>query len=262
MARALAGKIVLITGASSGIGRAAALAFAAAGARVVAVARDREKLDALAAPSHDAIVSLPCDVTDAAAMEALARTVLERFGAPDVVIANAGRGVDAPFVETSDDAYRALFDLNVLGAVRTIRPFLPAMIARGSGRVLLVSSIVGKRGIPNYAAYGASKFALHGILDALRPELSGTGVSAGIVCPSSTDTEFDARKLRAGTPQRNVRVQRHSAESVARALVRMASGTRRELILTLEGKLMVVVDRVAPRLMDWILARTLVKRSR
>ena len=259
MARALAGKTVLITGASSGIGRAAALAFAAEGSRVLAVARAREKLDALAR-EHAAIVPLPNDVTDAAAMDALAREILERFGAPDVVIANAGRGVDAPFVETSDDAYRALFDLNVLGVVRTIRPFLPAMIARGSGRILMVSSIVGKRGIPNYSAYGASKFALHGILDALRPELSGTGVSAGIVCPSSTDTEFDARKLRAGTPQRNVRVQRHSAESVARALVRMARGTRREMVLSPEGKLMVVVDRLAPSLMDWILARTLVKK--
>ena len=261
MARALAGKTVLITGASSGIGRAAALAFAAEGSRVLAVARAREKLDVLSR-EHAAIVPLPADVTDAAAMDALAREILERFGAPDVVIANAGRGIDAPFVETTDDAYRALFDLNVLGVVRAIRPFLPAMIARGSGRILIVSSIVGKRGIPNYSAYGASKFALHGILDALRPELSGTGVSAGIVCPSSTETEFDARKLRAGTPQRHVRVQRHSAASVARALVRMARWTRREMVISPEGKLMVVVDRLAPSLMEWILARTLVKKSR
>ncbi|HEX4823554.1 MAG TPA: SDR family NAD(P)-dependent oxidoreductase [Candidatus Polarisedimenticolaceae bacterium] len=259
MARAFAGKTVLITGASSGIGKAAASAFAAQGAQVIAIARDREKLDALAA-GNSSIVPLVCDVTDGPAMETLARTVLERFGAPDVVVANAGRGVDAPFVATSDDAYRALFEVNVLGVVRTIRPFLPAMIARGSGRVLIVSSIVGKRGVPNYSAYAASKFALHGILDALRPELSGTGVSAGIVCPSSTETEFDSRKLRAGTPQNKVRVQRHSAESVARALVRMARWTRREMVISPEGKLMVVVDRLAPSLMDWILARTLVKR--
>jgi short-subunit dehydrogenase len=253
------GKTVLITGASSGIGRAAALAFVAKGAKVIAVARAEEKLEALAA-ENAAIVPMAADVTDAAAMEALARHVIERYGAPDVVVANAGRGVDAPFVETTDEAYQALFDVNVLGVVRTIRPFLPAMIARGSGRVLIVSSIVGKRGVPNYSAYAASKFALHGILDALRPELSATGVSVGIVCPASTETEFDARKLRAGTPQPKVRVQRHSAESVARSIVRMARWTRREMVISPEGKLMIVIDRLAPWLMDWMLAKTLVRK--
>jgi short-subunit dehydrogenase len=187
--------------------------------------------------------------------------VLERYGPPDVIVANAGLGVDAPFVETTDETFQALFDVNVLGVVRTIRPYLPGMVARGSGRVLIISSVVGKRGVPNYSAYAASKHALHGIADALRPELLGSGVTVGIVCPSSTETEFDARKLRAGIPQRKVRVQRHSAESVARSLVRMAGWTRREMVLSPEGKLMVVVDRLAPWLMDWVLARALVKKG-
>jgi short-subunit dehydrogenase len=263
MASGLSGRKILITGASSGIGRAAARAFVDEGAFVIAVARARDRLDALqrelGGPARVAIH--PADVADGPAMDGLARAVLGEHGVPDVVVANAGIGIDARFEATGDDAWRRLLEVNVLGVVRTIRPFLPGMTARGSGRILIVSSVVGKRGVPNYAAYAASKFALHGMADALRPELHGTGVTVGIVCPSSTTTEFDERKLRSGPPQRNVRVQRHSAESVARGLVRMARSTRREIILSPEGKLMNAVNRVAPRVMDWILARVLVTKA-
>jgi short-subunit dehydrogenase len=194
-------------------------------------------------------------------MESLSRRILETHGVPDAVVANAGIGMDARFAATSDDDLRAIFEVNVFGVVRTIRPFLPGMVARGSGRILIVSSVVGKRGIPNYAAYSGSKFALHGMADALRPELVGTGVTVGVVCPSSTATEFAERKLSSGPPQRNVRVQRHSAESVAKALVRMARSRRRELILSPEGKLMVVANWLAPGILDRILARVLVKKA-
>ena len=261
MAIDLAGKHVLITGASWGIGHAAARAFVAEGAVVLAVARSKDRLDALAAelggPAR--VATFVADVSDGPAMEALARTVIAGHGVPDVVIANAGLGMDARFEATTDDDLRKIFEVNVFGVVRTIRPFLPGMVARGRGRILVVSSVVGKRGIPNYAAYSGSKFALHGMADALRPELYGTGVTVGIVCPSSTTTEFAERKLRSGPPQKNVRVQKHSAESVARALVRMARSRRREMILSPEGKLMNAVNRLAPGLLDWILAKALVK---
>ena len=134
------------------------------------------------------------------------------------------------------------------------------MIARGRGRILIVSSVVGKRGVPNYSAYSGSKFALHGMADALRPELYGTGVTVGIVCPSSTTTQFADSKLRDGPPQVNVRVQKHSPESVARALCRMARGTRREIILSPEGKFMNGMNRLAPGILDWILAKVLVRK--
>ena len=261
MAIDLAGKHVLITGASWGIGHAAARAFVAEGAVVLAVARSKDRLDALAAelggPAR--VATFVADVSDGPAMEALARAVIAGHGVPDVVIANAGLGMDARFEATTDDDLRKIFEVNVFGVVRTIRPFLPGMVARGRGRILVVSSVVGKRGIPNYAAYSGSKFALHGMADALRPELYGTGVTVGIVCPSSTTTEFAERKLRSGPPQKNVRVQKHSAESVARALVRMARSRRREMILSPEGKLMNAVNRLAPGLLDWILAKALVK---
>jgi short-subunit dehydrogenase len=256
-------KRVLITGASAGIGRAATKAFVDAGAIVLAVARSKDRLDSLAAElgGPTRVATFVADVGDGAAMETLASEILAKHGAPDIVIANAGLGMDARFAVTTDEAWRTIFEVNVFGVVRTIRPFLPGMIARGSGRILIVSSAVGKRGVPNYAAYSGSKFALHGMADALRPELSGTGVSVGIVCPSSTTTEFDERKLRQGPPQVKVRVQRHSPESVARALVRMARSRRREVLLSPEAKLMNVLNHLAPGILDWILAKVLVRKA-
>lgn len=263
MPKSLRGKLVLVTGASAGIGRATTEAFAREGARVLAVARSRDRLDELSrnCGGEASVVPLAADVADAAAMEALAADVLARFGVPDVIVANAGAGLDARFVATTDDMLRRVFEVNVFGVVRTIRPFLPGMLARASGRILVVSSVVGKRGTPNYSAYSGSKFALHGIVEALRPEILGSGVTVGIVCPSSTETEFDAKKVRSGPPQRRVRVQRHSSESVARAIVRMAGSRRREMVLSPEGKFLAVVSRLAPGLVDRVLARALVGKD-
>ena len=263
MATDLRDKLVLVTGASAGIGRAAALAFAREGARVVASARSKERLESLAAEAAGpgSIVPRVADVADGPAMEALARDVAATLGVPDVIVANAGMGHDARFAMTSDDDLHRILEVNVVGVVRTIRPFLPAMTARGSGRILMISSVVGKRGTPNYAAYSGSKHALHGMAEALRPELYGTGVTVGLVCPSSTETEFDERKLRAGVGQRRVRVQRHSAESVARAIVAMARSRRREVVLSAEGKFMVWANAIAPGFIDWVLAKALVTKE-
>ncbi|HEX5043908.1 MAG TPA: SDR family NAD(P)-dependent oxidoreductase [Candidatus Polarisedimenticolaceae bacterium] len=254
------GKLVLITGASQGIGHASARAFAAQGATVVVVARSWQKLAELAA-SDRRIVPVAADVADGASMEAMAARVLAERGVPHVVIANAGIGLDARFQDTSDAAMRELLEVNTLGVLRTVRPFLPGMIARGSGRILLVSSVVGKRGIPHYTAYSASKFALHGMADCLRPELHGSGVTVGIVCPSSTTTEFQANLRTAGPAQNKKRLKRHSAESVAEALVSMAGSTRRERILSLEGKAMALLDTLAPWLMDFVLGRVFMRHG-
>lgn len=254
---------MLITGATSGIGRAAALAFVREGARVLALGRDVSRLEALrdAAGAPDRLTTHACDVLDAASMDRVARAVIEDGGAPDVVVANAGIGLDARFEHTSDDDVRAVFDTNVLGTYRTVRPFLPGMIARGSGRVLMVSSVVGKRGVPNYSAYSGSKFALHGMAGALRAELVGTGVTVGLVCPSSTTTGFHDRVRRAGPAQRRVRLASHAAESVAAAIVSMARSDRREIVLSLEGKAMAWTETFFPWLLDRILGRALVDRD-
>ena len=263
MAGELRDKLVLVTGASSGIGRAAVESFAREGSIVLAVARRKDLLDRLASEprSTGRVLAMDADVADGASMESMASQILKRYGPPDVIVANAGIGLDAPLAETTDAALHRVLEVNVAGVFRTIRPFVPAMVSRGSGRILVVSSIVGKRGTPGYSAYSASKFALHGMAEALRPELHGTGVTVGLICPSSTDTEFDDNKLRAGRERPKVRVQRHGADSVARAIVRMARSRRREVILSPEAKLMNWANHVAPGLVDWVLAKVLVKRG-
>ena len=262
MAGRFAGKTILVTGASAGIGLAAARAFVREGGRVLALARSRERLEALAAEAGgpDKLVPIQADVSDPAAMDAVTERILREHGPPDVIVANAGIGLDALFWETPDRELRRVFEVNVFGAARTVRPFLREMIARGSGRVLLISSVLGKRGVPHTSAYSASKFALHGFADALRSELVGTGVSVGLVCPSTTESEFSARLTRIGPRQKRTRVASHSAESVARAILRMARSRRREIVLSPEGKLLVWLNALAPRLLDRIIARALLTR--
>jgi len=259
----MSGRLILITGASEGIGRASTLAFAERGDRVIAVARNADKLDALRrdAREPERVVPIVADVTDATAMDAMVGQVLEKTGLPDVVVANAGIGLDARFAETTDEDLREVLEVNVVGLVRTVRPFVPGMIDRGSGRILLISSIVGKRGIPHYSAYSASKFALHGIAGALRAELLDTGVTVGLVCPASTETGFQDHARHAGPPQRRVRPRRHSADSVARAVVSMAGSRRHEQILGIEAKLLTLADRIAPGLVDRLLGRALRPRE-
>ncbi len=255
------GKLILITGASVGIGRAAARMFVERGDRVIGTARTEERLKPVAEELGEGFFPVAADVADAGQMTALAERVLREHGVPDVIVANAGVGLDALFAETTDEHLKHVLEINVVGVFRTVRPFVKAMVERGSGRILLISSVVGKRGIPHYSGYAASKFALHGVAESLRVELHGSGVSVGLVCPSSTETEFHSRKLSEGPRQSETRVAKHSAESVARAIVRMADSRRREVVLSAEGKFMTLVNGLAPGLVDRLLARVMMKRG-
>ena len=250
---------VLITGASTGIGRAAAVAFVEEGARVFATARSESRLRALADElgGPPRLTPIVADVTDPHSVDSMAAQVLAD-GAPDVVVANAGIGLDALLVETSEESMRSVFETNVYGVVRTLKCFVPAMVARGSGRLVIVSSIVGKRGIPHYSIYSASKFALQGVAEALRAELSGSGVTVGVVYPASTETEFATRRLREGPSQKGVRPGRHTAESVAAVIVKMAGSRRREAVLTAAGKALAWGNGFFPGLIDRLLHRLLI----
>jgi len=252
-------RLVLITGAFGGIGRAAAAAFLNRGDRVVAVDRDASLLESMTSEfgGPDRMVPIIADVADDASMKAVSECVLADVGVPDVVVANAGMGLHATFVDTSEDDMRTVLDVNVIGVMRTVRPYLPAMVERGSGRILFVSSIVGKRGVPRYAGYSASKFALHGMADALRCELWETGVTVGVICPASTETGFRDNSLHRGPETRRVRPVRRTTDSVAPAIVAMAGSHRREKILGVENKLLSMADTLSPALADWILVRML-----
>lgn len=251
------GRLILLSGASAGIGRAAAARFVECGDRVIAVARNRERLESLAAElGRDRCFPFAADLTRADDANALEQFI-NGLGVPDVIVANAGIGLDARFAKTTDEALAEVFGLNVFAVYRTVRPHVGAMTQRGSGRILFVSSIVGKRGIPNYSAYSGSKFALAGMAEALRVELFGSGVTVGVICPSSTETDFQKHLLREGPAQNRRRLRRHSADSVAQAIVTMSRSKRREIVLSLEARLLSAANRIAPGLVDRFLARTL-----
>ncbi|WP_420456690.1 SDR family NAD(P)-dependent oxidoreductase [Rubrivirga sp.] len=183
--------LVLVTGASRGIGAAVAQAFAARGARLALVARDADALAAVAERCAEAggeARAFRCDVTDADAVETMATAVRDWAGTPDVVVNNAGHFEPGGLLETSPEAFRRQLDVNVVSAFLVTRAFLGGMLARGSGRVLMMGSVASVRGYPGGSAYGAAKHALLGLARAVREETKGTGVSVTTLLPGATRT--------------------------------------------------------------------------
>ena len=184
---------VFLTGASSGIGEALARRYAAAGATLGLAARRPDRLAALAAELPGAHACYPLDVVDAEALQAAAADFIARWGCPDVVIANAGISVGTLAEEAGDlPAFHRVFDTNVLGMVQTFQPFIAAMKARGSGRLVGIASVAGIRGLPGAGAYSASKAAGIACLEALRVELRGSGVKVLTVAPGYVATPMTA----------------------------------------------------------------------
>lgn len=187
---------VWITGASTGIGRALALRLARDGSTVYASARGTEALESLAAEAAalpGRVVALPLDVTDDAAVAAGFARICADGGLPDLCVMNAGTHipVDGTVPETAD--FRALLDLNVLGVVRVLEAVVPPMVARGAGRLAVVGSVAGYRGLRTSAAYGASKAALVNMCEALRVELAEARVMLQLVSPGFVETPLTDR---------------------------------------------------------------------
>jgi NADP-dependent 3-hydroxy acid dehydrogenase YdfG len=187
---ALADQVVIVTGASSGIGRACAVSLADAGAKVVLAARRTERLTTLAAELAGESLAVACDVSDEASVANLAEQTLHRFGRIDGLVNNAGVGAFAPLVETSLDTFQQIFDVNVTGTFLCSKAVLPGMLERGSGWIINVGSDVSRRAIANGAAYCASKFAQYALGLALNAECRPRGVRVGSVLPGMVETEF------------------------------------------------------------------------
>lgn len=196
--------VVLITGCSRGIGRACAVSLAAQGWTVVGTLRGPQGRSELEAAGVE--VEL-LDVTDPDATARVVAQVLGRHGGLDAVVANAGRGLTGCFEDLDPEQIRALVDLNLLGAMHTVRACLPSIRAR-RGRVVLLSSVAGVRAAPGSGAYNATKFALEGWGEALRFELLPFGVQVVLVQPGATDTGFAAARERGagvgGGPYREI----------------------------------------------------------
>lgn len=184
---------VFITGASSGIGAALAGHYARQGAVLGLCARRLEPTQALLSRLLCPGSSYRVDVTDAASLQAAAADFMERFGAPDIVIANAGVSAGT-LTEISEDlsAFRRIMDTNVLGMAVTFHPFVAPMRARASGTLVGIASVAGFRGLPGGSAYSASKSAAVTYLESLRVELHGSGVAVVTICPGYIRTPMTA----------------------------------------------------------------------
>lgn len=189
----LTDKVVVVTGAGSGIGRATALAFAMEGARIVATDLHQDRLDSLTAElGASALLVRQVDVADRAAMAALAAAVHERVPAADVVVNNAGVSIGGPFLDTTLDDWDWLLGINLRGVVHGCHFFAPRMVERGTGHLVNIASILGIYAAPNVTAYGASKFAVLGFSQSLRTELAPHGVGVTAICPGMIDTRIVA----------------------------------------------------------------------
>ena len=195
----LAGRLALVTGASRGIGAAIAQALARAGARVVRVSRRQP--DA----SDGSWIDIPCDLTDSAAVERLAERVLRGEGTPAVVVNNAGGFLLRPLADTTPAEFDAQLDLNLRGSFLLARAFLPAMREVGQGVFISIGSVADHTGLPENAAYAASKYGLRGMHETLVAEYRGTGVRLTLISPGATDTTIwdpFAPERRPGFPAR------------------------------------------------------------
>ena len=253
--RELRDKVVVVTGASSGIGRATAEAFARQGCRVVLAARREERLKEVAGGIEErggqALV-VPTDVGDREQVERLVERAVERFGRVDVMLNNAGWGFYATVEETGEEDMQRLWRVNFMGTFYGVQAALAVMRRQGAGHIMNVASVVGRRGYPYHGAYAATKFAVLGLTESLRSELAGSGIVATAVLPVSTRTEFFERAGRTPGFEPKPLGMVHSPERVAQAIVRCARRPRPEVLLVGPMRLGLAISVLFPGLADWV----------
>lgn len=184
-------KVVVITGASSGIGAASARALVKAGAKVVLFARSADKLQSLQEElGSDSVVTVVGDVTTQADVDKLTPTALEKFGRLDAVFANAGSAIPGRIADGDPEVWAQGIDLNLTGFLRTLRATVPQLLAQKSGQVLLTASIAGRTVWPGEVVYSATKYAVYGLAEGLRKEVASSGVGVSVISPGYTLNEF------------------------------------------------------------------------
>jgi len=253
--RTIAGSRGIVTGASSGIGRSIATELSRRGAKLVLVARRESELQARAAELGAANTTYVAgDITDAAVRSAAVEKAKRTFGGLDFLVNNAGIGALGKFEQSSPEQLRRIMEVNFFATAEMIREALPALKSGRQPIVVNVSSILGHRGIPYYTDYCASKFAVQGFSEALRAELRPAGIDLLVVSPGTVKTEFfDNAVQRDPTPwpeQPGV-----TPELVARrCAIAMQRGSH-EIIVNHRGRMLVWLNRLSPRLADWMLSR-------
>ncbi len=250
----LQGKIVVITGASSGIGRAVALEMARRGAHVVVAARRRELLEALAAECRALGVDCRVVVTDVTKREQCAR-LIEEAGIVDVLVNNAGFAIFDSIHNSNPDDLESMMQTNYFGSVWCTKAVLPGMLDRGRGTIVNVASIAGIMGYSRMGGYCATKFAMIGFTEALRDEVLDRGIQVALVCPGTTETEFFVKAERGKMPGASRLILAVKPSRVARAVCNAAEDGKYRRIVPFGAALYMRLKEGFPRIAHLIMRR-------
>lgn len=256
--RQLTGCRALVTGASSGIGRALAIELARHGVDLVLLARREDRLNELALEIGQVgrrAICIAGDVTDAAIRRRALDAARDELGGLDILVNNAGVAAHGRFAEADPGRLRPIMEVNFFAPVEFIREAIPLLRMGAQPLIVNIGSILGRRGSPHKSEYSASKFALHGFSEAVRPELARLGIDVLVVAAGPTETEhFDVllegtAELPWGNPPRQ------HPDKVARTVVRAIELGRREVVTGWRGRLLLAVNRFFPGILDRVMAR-------
>ncbi|HUD07384.1 MAG TPA: SDR family NAD(P)-dependent oxidoreductase [Candidatus Saccharimonadales bacterium] len=229
------GKVILITGASEGIGKVTAELLSSKGAKVAAAARSRDKLEKLVSSLKDAFV-IPVDMTVAESISDMINGVHKHYGRIDILINNAGQAVRAPVTDIKIEDFKKIMELNVYGPLRALQAVVPIMKAQGGGMIINVSSNVSKMAIPGIGAYAATKYALNGLMLTARNELASEGIVVTLMHPGLTDTNFGIHSIRSSEVEftRPAGMQPDAPERVAEKILEAISRSPAEQYMSKE----------------------------
>jgi len=256
------GKVVVVTGASMGIGEALARAFAREDCKVVLSSRDPARLEAARARvgAPDRTLAIACDVRNREEIDRLLGLTLHNFGRVDIWINNAGFGLQDSVAAMDMKACHDMFGTNLFGAIECMQAVIPVMKCQTGGMIINISSVAGHIPLPFFAAYSATKFAMNAIGKAARMELRASGVHVMTVCPGTIATSFQANvvkgreRLRIGGPDRDPGIR---ADRVAAAVVKACGPEKREVIVPWQHHISVKFYQLFPWLVEWAIARSL-----
>ena len=254
-------KVVLITGASSGIGKQTAIEFAKLGSNIILVARKKDKLEQVEnqlKQFHVTTLVCACDISKKDQVQSMSKIVLEKFNSIDILVNNAGFAIYGSVSDLSINEIESQMETNYFGTIYCIKFFLPSMLKKKSGHIVNVASVAASFGLPGIASYCASKFAMLGFSEGLKHELSGTGVGLTVVSPIMVKTEFFDHPSFEKMPKYSPTSL--SPKTVAKAIVKAANSSRLEIITPSIVRIAVWLKHTFPYFINPILGKSFKKQ--
>jgi len=257
--RSFQGKVVIITGASSGIGEGVAYRLAREGMRLTLAARRQDRLEMVAARARELggeVLTFPLDVRDREAILQMVQATLERWGRVDILVNNAGIGYPTQVVNIDPEKLRNILDVNILSVIECAQAVLPAMISQSSGHIINVSSLASFVGLPKSSIYCATKFAVNGFSEGLRREVKRKGIYVTTFCPGFVATHFSPRlkKIAENSDDAPFIPGVMSVEYVANKIAWVIRHPKRRVAIPRAWRLLSVLANLFPGITDYILS--------